>query len=317
MRISGGFLLLAGLVTYGAAANARPPEAPHTQCLIPAGPERDQAMQLAASLRSQWTGRQASGQAPMSVVEPSIVSGRMLTSSVNVGRAPGVPQMQVTLNAGTVGTLYFSTVLQSPSGIHSAVATTFLPAYPAQAGNQAVSFLATPSQGSSGFGLYAEPGVWTLSSITMISGDGQFLSYDAGQLAALFPAPSVTIVNAAADITPPTVGAGSILTPVVSVGGPSPFFAVNLSVADAQSGVSQVVVGFSGPPGSNVYLGANSALTLPLKKGQVVAYARMAPDTVRGNYTITSLSVCDAAGNCTTPPSAAATFPQTAFQVTD
>lgn len=308
MRGLAAAALLAALAIQGARA-----EPPALASL------HEQATRLAASLRQDWASH---GQVGRDVTEPFIVSGKMLKTKLDVTKAPALPQLSLTLNAGTVGVSYVTIALVAPSGAHYLTSTNFMPAYPPQPQTGTVSFEVSPASAAGAFGqgigLYAEPGIWRLSSIALISSDGTLIPYDSGQLAALFPSTAVQVTNKTPDVTAPTAGAGSILTPNVVLSSASPFFAVNLAVADERSGVASVTVAFVGPPGSNAYLGARTALTLPVASGTVTPYARLPLGTITGTYTITSFSVCDAAGNClikTQPSDMTATFGTTTFQV--
>lgn len=128
------------------------------------------------------------------------------------------------------------------------------------------------------------------------------------------------INNGTPDITPPTFGTGKILTPSVSLSSAMPVFAVRLAVADNLSGVTFANI-LINPPGSTFpAAGAYVDLLAPALKRTVIAAWQPDPaKTVIGTYTISSINVCDFAGNCvndTFPADIKKTFGTTTFQIT-
>lgn len=251
--------------------------------------------------------------------EPSIVAGTVLTPAVSVQAAPGQVELTVTIDQGTIGASAILASMTSPSG--QTIGTGFIevPSYPA-AHKVKVPFILQGPFLNSGLTLYSEPGTWTITSITLLTNDQQVVWYSGSQLAALFDNKiSVSVTNAGKDdITPPVIGRGKILTPTVSLSSSPPVFAVSLNVKDDVSGVSSVYLQFQPPSGNPG--GTSAALSAPLMAGKVDSFGTLAAGSPTGTYTLTSLYVCDYAGNCVNDNSAsdlAKIFGGTTFEVTN
>ncbi len=282
----------------------------------------EQSKQLTTNLQAQWAKRVAAGKVPPTFVEPSLLRGRIVRPRVVLLKAPGAPEVELTLDPGTVGVSNISIFMTSPSGAQTIVAGLLgVPAYPPISAGEKLTFLVLPSIGgpSSDFGLYTENGIWTLSQIVIQGNNGNQITYSAKDLASLFPSVAVDIVNrGSVDLTPPTVGAGTIVTPTVSLSGASPVFVASLDVADNLSGVRSVDLSISGP-GTGFNVGSYAQITGPLLKGQAYSTLPIGGTFPTGTYTINGFTVCDYAGNCAPFNSAAevkATFGTTTFQVT-
>ncbi len=263
----------------------------------------------------------AHGQGPASVVEPSLASGEVLTPTIDVTKAPGVPAVQVKLRSGTVGADSIIISLASPSGTHTVTASIQVPVYLPKPKTDTIKFQVASPFANQGFGLYAEPGAWTISNLILQSNDGGFIVYSPAQLSSLFPSIVVNVTNSGTpDVNPPTIGVGKILTPTVSLGGSSPYFAARLPVADDVSGVTIVSLGIAPPAGSTIYVNASSNITLPVQKGVVTIAGMLPAGATTGTYIINSLYACDAAQNCLSEMTSAEiqkALGSTTFQVTN
>ena len=305
--------LVLGTVCLSPLANASPQQAAFL---------RQRAQALTDALRNQWAERKAAGLTPAVVTEPSLVAGAILTPSIDVGVAPGVPALQITVKAGTVGLNAFIATIASPDGLHS-VSTSFLtpPAYPAEPAKQTIKFVIASPFSNSGFGLYTVPGRWMLSSVTLFTKDGQIVEYGPGQLPALFPSTTVNVTNnGTPDSAPPTARKGVVLTPTVSLSAAAPVFAARVYVKDDVSGVGSVNIGIAGPAGTNFSTGAYDQPLDPVTEGSAIPSATLPANSPVGTYTITSFGVCDVAQNCTFVDSQAeieALFGTTTFTVTN
>ncbi len=282
---------------------------------------RAQAMTTQAVLRAQWAERVRLGQAPATGTEPSLTGGRVLTPSVDVTKAPGLPELQLAFNTGTVGIANLQVELSSPSGSHNFFANIVLPSYPPPSGKLVISALLAPEAVMSGFGLYAEPGTWTVSAVELFSQDGQFIYYGGSQIAALFTGPaSVDVVNPGTpDTTQPVAGHGAILTPTVSLSNAQPYAAVKLSATDNLSGVSYGGVGFSLAENPSTTFSLSGQFDAPKPKGTLVLSYLLPSAQTTGQYSISSYFVCDYAANClydNTPAGIAAHFDRTVIKVT-
>jgi hypothetical protein len=275
--------------------------------------------QKRADLRAQWARLVADGGAPLVITEPSLVAGKVVTPRIFIGRPPGIPQVELELDAGTVGADSVNVQMTSPSGAHSVQAFyVSLPLYPPQSRHMKFTLQINSPFSSGGFGLYTEAGKWTVQSVSVNSKDGNTVNYNGSELASVFPNATVDIVNRTEDVTPPTVGSGAILTPTVSLSSTSPLFAASLAAADALSGVASVGLTIQ-PPGTGFPLYAYVNLAAPLLKGTAYPAVSFTTQSVTGTYSITGYSVCDYAGNCVSDNVAAdikKTFGSTMFEVT-
>lgn len=310
------FLFTALLVTASQSAVAQY-HTPTDEAVV----AQQRALHLSAQLRADWARRTALGETPNTIVEPSITAGKVLTSVVDVTKAPGVPAIQLTIAAGTVGVSSLSVNMMSASGLNGQLSLISLPPFPVEPATETVKLQLLPAfYLNPGFGLYAQPGAWAVSGVSLYSADGTTVSYSAASLAGLFPSVVVNVVNSGTpDATPPTVGTGSILTPSVSLSSALPYFAARLAVADNLSGVTNFTIGIV-PPGANFpTTDALASITFPIKHGQSVAFTRLPMNSALGTYTISQFTVCDVAQNClnrTTPADIQAAFGATTFQVT-
>jgi hypothetical protein len=251
--------------------------------------------------------------------EPSITAGTLLTPAVNVQVAPAQVALSVSIDQGTTGAKYILASMMSPSGMTIQTGFIQVPVYPPTRKIKVPFQLVSPFV-PGGLTLYSEPGTWTITSVTLLTNDNQFVSYSGSQLAALFGNQvTVAVTNSGTpDTKPPVYGRGKILTPTVSLSASSPIFAVNIAVRDDISGVSTVYVEYQ-PPSGNAG-GTSSVISAPLKEGKVDSYAILEAGSPVGTYTLTSLSVCDYAGNCVTDSSTsdlAKIFGAATFQVTN
>ena len=284
-------------------------------------PAAARASSIVAALRVQWQQRLRTGQVPAEVVEPKATAASILTPTIDVTQAPGVPEMQLRLNAGTVGLASFQVALISPSGSHVINRFVEVPNYPSAPVNKV--FKIQISENGSGLGLYAEPGAWTLFLVQLYANDGSVISYAANTLTPLFQGPStVNVLNPGTpDTTPPEIGAGSILTPTVSLSSSAPVLAVKVPVRDDLSGVASGFLVFTGTGSQTARISASPVILSPAMSGSVTAAANLSyTNPPAGTYELTQATMCDAAGNCkqlSTPAEIAAHFSPSTFSVTN
>ena len=253
--------------------------------------------------------------------EPTLTAGRVLTPAINVTQAPGFPVVELTINTGTVGLSSLLVSVLSPSGQHS-VSTSFVnpPVYPAPPKVLHLKVAIVSSFTNQGFGLYTEPGAWSVQSVTFFNKDSTLTNVSGTQLAALFAnASTIQVTNPASpDVTPPKIDNATILTPTVSLSATTPVAAIRIPAIDTGSGLTSAFVNLS-LPGVFGGLGLAASLTAPADHADLIAYTPVAANTQTGTYTITSASVCDYAGNCAqlnTPSAIAAHFSTTTITVT-
>jgi hypothetical protein len=275
------------------------------------------AMEARAKAKSQALRRAwlAAGHTlPEASTGPAILSGAIRTPSIDVDRPPATPEISVKYKTGPSGLdfvdLYFysNTTSQyeyigyspdyyAPVTTHGTL--TYEPTYDR-------------------FSLYAAPGDWTLSYAYIYDRAGNYTFYDATQLAALFPSVTISVTSHYADTVNPTVSAGKLLTPKISLSSSSPVFAASLTAADNDSGVAYIYIDVEPPGGSYGYSSYGSP-PVPLKSGTITSYLSL-ENMPTGTWTIYGYEACDAAGNCLFDGETAdiqALFGTTTFTVTD
>ena len=104
--------------------------------------------------------------------------------------------------------------------------------------------------------LFSEQGVWKLDQIYMLDDQNLTVTYNAAQLASLFPSVTMNVVNKdKPDKTPPSFSTGTILTPVLAQ---RHEFMATLNASDAISGVNQLTIYYNKPNGQVV-----NSVTMP------------------------------------------------------
>jgi hypothetical protein len=234
--------------------------------------------------------------------DPTIISGKLLTTTLEATQAPATPQ--VSFKYSSPGLLYYvKFAFMSPNGqqVLDTIYTTSVPT--SKAGKLVVEnsydVLQPQAEYYQYLGLYAQQGPWTLVDAFILDEAGNYTSYSASQIAALFPSVTLNVTNAGTpDSTPPTVSAGKLLTPTVKLGSPRPYFRVQLSAADDISGVAIVEILVTDPDNGR-WISSGSPPS-PFLSGNVIAGTNFAADGAvpTGSWTITGYEVCDVAGNC-------------------
>jgi hypothetical protein len=157
------------------------------------------------------------------------------------------------------------------------------------------AFQAAPNSGQA-FGLYTQAGTWTLNAVSVCSYRGCNY-YSGSTLSALFPSLALMVVNPNADITPPSVTAGTILTPTVAIARHSAIGA-SLTVQDDISGAINANIVFSNGTGKdNINVGG--PLTSPVVSSATVSLTIICDCKNRpaGTYDAIAITVSDVAGN--------------------
>lgn len=280
---------------------------------------RTQLDARAAQLRKAWA---ASDRRNLTAA-PSIVSGRILTSSIDTIHAPASPKISVRFDA-SAGLSSIGATFQSDS-----TGQTLLSSYdvgfgvpPLTSGKIMIEepFAGiTSDMGRGGLGLYAAPGTWTLVSLAIIDSSGTKTTYDQTQIPALFPSGSTIKVKnpASPDTKAPLVTAGKILTPTVHLSSTPASFGARMTVSDDISGVELPCV-FVQPPGATAPFCAPIVLPAPVLSGTVESWTFIGGLGQTGTGTITGYEVCDVAGNCLVDSNASdvkALFGTTTFTV--
>lgn len=242
--------------------------------------------------------------------QPALVAGAVVSATLTVGQAGSIPAVQVQYKTGPAGLVGLALTFVSPSGNESLTVSY----YPQDLSTHRTVTVEQP--GSVPY--YSQPGQWQLVSGFIEDYAGNFVSYDQTQLAALFQAPYITVINnGPVDITPPTVTSGQILTPTVSLSSPVPVFEANLTGSDDVSGLYEPFVGIL-PPGGSYSQVDDAPMPFPLLSGTGTAYSTLFAGQPTGAWSIAFYAFCDLVGNCFTDTSAAdiqSLFGTTTFKV--
>jgi hypothetical protein len=230
---------------------------------------------------------------------PEILSGKIESVVLNVAKAPAVPAFSITYKApGAIDTISFG--FFSPNGqYYSGIFYFYAPSE--RAGTLVVS---EPDYQLS---LYAEPGVWTLAYVDIVDYDGSAAFYTTAELAALFPTPTMRVINPVApDVVAPTALSAKILTPKVSAGGAFPWFEAVVVASDNLSGFDYIDLLLREPNGDVGYP-ASAYSSAPARRGAIVVGENLSDTTASGlgTWTITGYQACDLADNCVTDTNAA------------
>jgi hypothetical protein len=273
--------------------------------------ERDEAR--AAELRQAWL---ASGR-PRPTTAPVIVSGKILTPTLNVTVAPAAPEISVKFQTGPAGLAYIVAYYYSDTSGQLRYATYYAPGdFDAPSPAKGRLKIEQPIYGA--LGLYSAAGSWTLEQLTIADAAGNSTVYTGSQLASLFPSLNITVTNSGTpDTQKPVVTAGKILTPTVKLSSAYPSFRAKLTVSDNLSGVANVCV-YVQEPGTGGGFCDDGTPPSPLLSGTVDGDTILKGDPT-GTWTIFGYQVCDVAGNCVFDDSAAdvqALFGTTTFTVT-
>ncbi|HEY4114807.1 MAG TPA: hypothetical protein VGM17_12195 [Rhizomicrobium sp.] len=252
--------------------------------------------------------------APHRTGGPVLLSGKLLTKTVIVTKAPGVPSLVLKYDAGKAGLSYVEVELASGTSGQAAFVDWTNPGPATTMAGKGT--LTLGNQGYSG-SLYAQPGDWHVQSMELYDGAGNETLYDESQLAALFPTVDFTVKNSnTPDIVPPNVAAGQILTPAVTVSSKQPYFGASLTVSDNLSGVVAIYVDLLDP--QHEYWEAwDHPPAAIVESGTASAWVWLG-GAPTGTWTIAYYFVYDSAGNVTegnTPDEITALFGTNTFTV--
>jgi len=312
-RSGGGEVPLAGTIEPNMRTTLQSGEAPQLAL------SRSRLEARAAELRQAWV---SSGPRALTAA-PSIISGKLITRSINTIRAPAAPKFSIKF-AATAGLATISATFMSQSAgqylLSGHNAGFGIPAPTSGTIDIQEPFMGiTGDQGRGGLSLYAAPGTWTLVSLSIIDKSGTTTTYDQSQIAGLFPGGStITVTNPASpDTTAPLVTAGKVLTPTVHLSSAPASFGARMTVSDDISGVVLPCV-FVQPPGATTPFCATEAVAAPVTSGTVESWTYIGGFGQTGTGAITGYELCDAAGNCLVDSNAAdvqALFGRTTFTV--
>jgi len=255
---------------------------------------------------------------PPQTGDPFIAEASILTPTVNVGKPPGQPAIEVTFRTGPSGLHYIEYQLQGPSPSNQFVYSYAYFENGLTSGRTEIQAFYTAPQQS--LNVYSAPGTWTLSGLAIGDNDGNCTSYGSAALTKLVPHATIEVVNTGTpDTEAPKITGAKILTPTVSRSAANAWVRVNLAVTDNLSGVAYAVAQFDTAGSNNLNTDANT--TYPVRDGVVTTAASIDASTVKGTYKVYQLYVCDYAYNCVTidKPSTLYTLfgGKTTFQITE
>jgi hypothetical protein len=240
---------------------------------------------------------------------PKIISAQILTPNVNVQQAPATPAISIKYFAP--GALFcLIATLQSPFGQR----------YGEYYGDEVpvnTSGTITVQTAIYPMTLYTGPGAWNVTNLYIEDYKGNYNLYTGRDLAKTLPHPTIKIVNnSKPDLLPPTVSSGKILTPKVSVSSSTPYFEVQLRVADNLSGVYSFTL-FLECQGGHTSTEAFAYAPSPILKGTITGGVDMSSfGSALGTWTIAGGEICDLAGNCRLFTDIKKPFGTTTFKLT-
>jgi hypothetical protein len=289
-------MTLSAMTAFAGAATAKPIVAraasdtlAHTQL---------EGRAMADELRRAWL---ASGRVLPVAVTPTITSGKILTTKLNVANAPAAPIVSISFSTSSAGLCSVSLSFSSAtSGQHLSIYYSTQYKAPAQTQGTVKIQQVGNSFGTGAFNVYSAPGGWNLNSASISDCAGNYTSYSSAQLMPLFNTTTLQLINnQKPDTTAPVISAGSILTPKVSLSSVSPDFGAQFTVSDDVSGLSYVLVTVCPPSGSGGSCWVTNAHpSNPFLSGKQKAYVYLGGQSITGQWTIEQMGVCDIAGNC-------------------
>lgn len=222
---------------------------------------------------------------------PAITDGKIATPVVNIGKAPALPRVEIGYTA-PAGLAMVSFAFFSPSR-RQTLEVTYLPSAP----NGRAGRISLQNAGGGSLGMYAEAGLWTMQIGAISDFSGQVMYYTPAQLAAIFPAISFKLVNLnPADVTPPSVTSGVLLTPRISLAAADHYAAIELGVADDVSGAATAEFDVISPDQN--YYQLTGLAPGPMRSGKILTGLDVSSVAhARGTWTIVGYTVTDVQGN--------------------
>jgi hypothetical protein len=233
---------------------------------------------------------------PPKAGDPVITRVSILTPTVNVGKPPGQPAIDVTYKTGASGLNYMSYGFEGPSPSD------------AQSANATVDFNNGLTSGTARLqafytafdqtlNVYSAPGTWTIDFLEIGDNAGNCTYYEDAALTKLVPHATIGVVNTGTpDTEAPKITAAKIATPTVSRSAANAWVKVDLTVTDNLSGVAYALAFFEAPPSN--YFSTYLYTRYPVLNGVVTAGTLIDASAAKGTYKVNELEACDAAYNC-------------------
>jgi hypothetical protein len=205
------------------------------------------------------------------ITAPTLTSLQILSpADVNVISAPGALSVRVGFTDDSSGMSYALVQWDSPSGQQTHQDSQYAGS-PMKTGSLDVR---TPQMS-----LYQEPGTWKLDGVTLCDRAGNCRSYLDTQLDPFLSPRTDNVVNTRSpDVTKPTMSAGVVLTPTVSLASATPLMRVRAHLVDDIAGVRSAYVCFKSPSGlqslcptgtySHASLSSNQYMEVAVTAGQ-------------------------------------------------
>lgn len=247
--------------------------------------------------------------------QPPILQKVDVTGSVN---AQGVNQYitaTVTVTDDLSGVAWFVVDFRSPSGMHHVTRAKSIPV-PRTKVKSEITVGASPFS-EPPFLRFAEPGTWTIYSLSASDAAGNTVSYNESQLNLIGGYHRFQVSNSGGyDAAAPALASGTIMTPIVRLSkapkgmpaGTPPFVNARVSMTDSGNGiVSGTYIGrlmFCLAGSGSCQAGATNTFVMSgvsnrtgLTASTLTVGTSLAKNQVLGNYLIHSLEMVDVAGS--------------------
>lgn len=247
--------------------------------------------------------------------QPPILQKVDVTGSVNAQGTNQYITATITLTDNLSGVASFLVDFRSPSGMHHVTRQKSIP-LPRTKVQSEITVGASPFS-EPPFLRFAEPGTWTIYSLTASDAAGNRVSYNESQLNAIGGYHRFQVSNSGGyDVVPPALASGTIQTPIVRLSkepkgmppGTPPFVNARISMTDSGNGViSGSYIGrlmFCLAGSGSCIAGNTNTFTMSgisnragLTASTLTVGTQLATNQILGNYLIYSLEMVDAAGS--------------------
>jgi len=223
-------------------------------------------------------------------VNPLLHAFKIVTPTLDARDGTAVAEFLITTMDNATGIKKIFITLTSPSGREMQASYT---------ASEDVPVVYYGKLSTDAFSAYAEQGTWSLSLVTIIDGKSNELTYDAEQLTELGYTTAIAVTNPNGDITPPTLDAFSIDTPVVQVQGGAAVATFSVTTSDDVSGIAHINVKLMSPSGmayrwGDVFnSGSDKTLSATINTNPFEIYAEA------NDWQVETVEISDHAGNVT------------------
>jgi hypothetical protein len=246
---------------------------------------------------------------------PPILQKVDVTGSVNAQAVNQYVTATITITDDLSGVASFMVDFRSPSGQHHVTRLKTIP-LPRNKVKSEISLGASPFS-EPPFLKFAEPGTWTIYSLTASDAAGNSVSYNEAQLASIGGYHKFQVSNGGGyDIVAPTLASGTVQTPIVRLSkepkgmpaGTPPFVNARISMTDSGNGVvsgsyiGRLMFCLSGSGScqagnTNTFTMSGISNRAGLAASTLTVGTQLAKNQSLGNYLIYSLEMVDAAGS--------------------